>query len=549
MQNSRRDFIKFSGSASLLPVLTSITLGSEALAKTAPTNTKAGTKTQPGRGNPANKGSFEALGYGHEDALSVAKGFEWYPLLKTGDVINKAGDKAGDCCDYLRFSRGDNADHAYLWVNHEYVVDNVLHGKAIKPEEKTKDMVDAEMKLVGGSLVEIKRKSGKWQVVSDSTKAFRLDANTEIPLVGPAGGKTVLGTLGNCGGGYTPWGSVLSGEENIDIYFHGAEGFRGGYGWGRFYQRPLEDYGWIVEIDIATKSARKLTALGRFAHEGATVTQSKDKRVVVYLGDDAKAQCLYKFVSKGTVTGNALKDKDLLVEGNLYVANLRKQEWVLLSPENAKLAADEKGRFKTQAEICLKTRDAAHVVGGTKLNRPEDVKVHPSTGDVYFTLTNNSDVGDLHGSVVRLMEADGDNGATKFKYETHAVGGNKIGFSCPDNMTFGPGDSLWVCTDISAEVMGKGSHAQFARNSMARLETDPLGNVYARHFLQSPLEAEITGPCFSPDGKNLFLSIQHPGEESFIEKAQYNSNWPLGGTSMPLSTVIVVQEKTAKFKA
>jgi secreted PhoX family phosphatase len=498
-----------------------------------------------GGGDPQRVGAFKPLPYTAQDELSVADGFTWYSILRAGEVINAKGDRAGDCCDYLHFIAGRSADQAFLWVNHEYVLDHVMYGKVLNPEEKTKEQVDSEMKLVGGSFVELVRRkqahgTWRWQVKSDSQIAFRLDANTPIPMVGAAGGRTALGTLANCSGGYTPWGTILTAEENYDVYFKKHEGtFRGYYGWGKYYPRSEEDYGWVVEVNPLTQSARKLTALGRFAHEGATVTKSKDGRVVVYLGDDAKGQCIYKFISSRKLSGQMDKDADILVDGHLYVANLPKGEWRLLSPENPVLSKDE--RFKSLANVLTHTRDAAKLVGGTPLNRPEDIKVDPENGDVYFALTNNADVGDVYGSVNLLREKDGDAASLEFSFETFLAGGVRHGMSCPDNLTFGPGNLLWACTDMSASAMGKGALSAFARNSMFRLEIDSSGSVFARHFLQAPRDAELTGPTFLPDQSALFVSVQHPGEGSYSKAGVgLTSHWPDGGESKPISTVVCI---------
>jgi len=498
-----------------------------------------------GGGDPRRSRAFKPLPYTTKDELSVAEGFTWYSLLRAGEIINAKGDRAGDCCDFLHFIPGQSADQAFLWVNHEYFLDNVIYGKNLKPEERTKEQVDAEMKLVGGSYVELVRRkhadgSWRWQVKSDSQIAFRLDANTAIPMVGAAGGRTSLGTLANCSGGFTPWGTILTAEENYDVYFKEHEGtFRGYYGWGTYYPRSEEDYGWVVEVNPKTQSARKLTALGRFAHEGATVTKSKDGRVVVYLGDDAKGQCIYKFISRRNLTGQSDNDADLLVEGSLYVANLSKGQWVLLSPENPLLAKDE--RFKSLANILTHTREAAKIVGGTRLNRPEDIKVDPLNGDVYFALTNNADSGDVYGSVNLLREKEGDAASLEFSFETFLAGGVRHGMACPDNLTFGPGNFLWACTDMSASAMGKGALSPFGHNSMFRLEIDASGSVFARHFLQAPRDAELTGPIFLPDASALLLSVQHPGEGSYSKPGLgLTSHWPDGGDSKPVSTVVCI---------
>jgi secreted PhoX family phosphatase len=552
MGTPRRDFLHLAAGAVFLPQIASVsTAEAKAPGKAAPQSTSNGRSADQ---------AFEPLPYTAVDELSLAKGFSWTPLASVGDIINAKGDRFGDCCDFTAFLPGDDAHHGFLWVNHEYIVPFVHAGRRLTAADRTRAAIDAEQKLVGGSLLEIRRqppksslaKPGPWQLVSNSVKAFRIDATTPLPLVGPAGGRTARGTMGNCGGGTTPWGTILSGEENVDIYYTKELG-EDSYGWGRFYDVPEEDYGWVVEIDPKTGTGRKLTALGRFAHEGATVAKAKDGRVVVYMGDDAAGQCLYKFVSTGRLSGDASRDKELLLEGQLFCADLKAGAWRLLSPENPKLTAagrESPQLFGSLAAILRNARAAAKVAGGTPLNRPEDIKIHPQDATVYFALTNNASAGDFHGQVVMLQEDNKDHGAMAFTYDSYLVGGPSRGFSCPDNLCFGPGDSLWVCTDISGTSMGKGVHASFARNSVVRLEHDPRTKVtQARHFLQTPFEAEVTGPSFSPDGSTFFLSIQHPGEFSFQLSKGFSSHWPRGGSHAPLSTVIAVTESGASFKA
>lgn len=545
-QSPRRDFLKMAATATLLPPLVHTQ------------EARAGRLAEAKAAQPGSIRGFAPLPYSAKDELSLAEGFAWTPLVSLGQVISARGDTFGDCCDFTAFFAGQNPHHGFLWVNHEFVLPHVHAGKRVRSADRTRSVIDSEMKLVGGSFLELRREApgasgrpGPWRLVADSKRAFRIDATTSIPLVGPAGGRTVRGTMGNCGGGTTPWGTVLSGEENVHVYY-GKNFDDENYGWGRFYEAPNEDYGWIVEVDVSTGTGRKLTALGRFAHEGATVTQARDGRVVVYMGDDAAGQCLYKFISRGKASGVPSQDRDLLVEGSLYCADLRAGAWRLLAPENPKLAAaarEQPKLFGSLAAILTNAREAAKVAGGTPLNRPEDVKIHPSRGTVYFSLTNNAAAGDLHGQVVALEEGDGgDAGALNFSYDSLIVGGPGRGFSCPDNLCFGPGESMWVCTDISGGSMGKGAHERFARNSVVRLEHNPdLGLSTARHFLQAPFEAEVTGPSFSADGSTFFLSIQHPGELSFEKSAGFTSHWPRAGTEAPLSTVIAITEAGARF--
>ena len=108
----------------------------------------------------------------------------------------------------------------------------------------------------------------------------------------------------------------------------------------------------------------------------------------------------------------------------------------------------------------------------------------------------------------------------------------------------GPGNYLWVGMDISAGKLGKGIYKAFTRNGLFRLETVELGSVSklaARCLLLAPPGAEVTGPCFTPDGDTAFVSIQHPGEESLDESGNFSSNWPKGKKNAPLSSVIQVR--------
>ena len=147
-----------------------------------------------------------------------------------------------------------------------------------------------------------------------------------------ATGMKILGTLNNCAGGQTPWGTYLTSEENFHGYFWTNVSLPGGarpkglggdqaksyarYGipglwqaWGKFVDRfnvdiePNEPnrFGWIVEIDPFDPDAVpvKHTALGRFCHEGAETVVNKDGRIVIYCGDDGRGEYIYRYVSKG----------------------------------------------------------------------------------------------------------------------------------------------------------------------------------------------------------------------------------------------------------
>ena len=133
----------------------------------------------------------------------------------------------------------------------------------------------------------------------------------------------MLGTLNNCSGGTTPWGTVLSGEENFNQYFvaggdtaeraatasrrpsppttgSGGPSSRASTPAPPSYQNEVNRFGWVVEIDPMDPDSTpvKHTALGRFKHEAATIRIAPSGHVVAYSGDDERFDYIYKFVSR-----------------------------------------------------------------------------------------------------------------------------------------------------------------------------------------------------------------------------------------------------------
>jgi secreted PhoX family phosphatase len=342
-----------------------------------------------------------------------------------------------------------------------------------------------------------------------------------------AGRRQAVGTLANCAGGVTPWGTYLTCEENYD-QFYGETRDNGSlkpslFGWEKIFPRPPEHYGWVVEVVPATGRAKKLTALGRFCHECATVVRAKDGRPVVYSGDDADNQFLYKFVSSA---------KNSLHEGTLYVANTEKGEWIpLVWKDNPVL----RRAFQDQTDVLIHCRKAGSLLGATPLDRPEDIEICPRTGAVYVALTNNKTEGRYFGSILKID--DGERTGTKFSSRTFLFGGEESGVSCPDNMAFDRKGNLWLTTDMAG--MNKEPYTKFKNNGLFFLPM--TGENAGRAYLvaTAPNEAELTGPTFSPDGRTLFLSVQHPGELSRSFEA-LTSHWPGGGNSIPKPAVVAI---------
>jgi secreted PhoX family phosphatase len=367
-----------------------------------------------------------------------------------------------------------------------------------------------------------------------------------MTLTGPAadidGGPEAIGTLANCSGGVTPWGTALSCEENYQDY---PAQLPNGYGWDpEVYGK--RHYGWVVEVDPfdPTSTPRKHTALGRFRHENVAVAVGEDGTVVAYMGDDRNDSCVYKFVADAKVSGDRAADMAILESGKLYVADFANGAWLLLdydTQDALKAATNSENQplFAAQADVLADTRAAALALAATPMDRPEDIEVHPFTSDVYIALTNNTGHGNFHGQIVRLKETDGNVAAETFEWDVFAVGGPQSGFSSPDNLIFDGEGNLWMVTDISTSRHNKGIYKFHGNNALFFFHTDGPMAGYAFQFASGPVHSEMTGPAWTPDGKTLFLSVQHPGEES-ESVTELTSHWPEGGDAIPRPATVAI---------
>ena len=470
------------------------------------------------------------------DEVVLTEGLDYELLVSWMDPINSSGAHFGFNNDYTAFFPIDgNQYDGLLWVNHEEVL-SAYYEFHRDPAEKSSKDIDREVLEVGGSIIRISKQGGHWRPVQDDRYNRRIDGRTRIPIISEqpiAGAREAVGTVGNCAGGVTPWQTVLSCEENFH-FFYGDVSFDKGerlhtkqshIGWERYLDHPPEHYGWVVEVNPFTGAAKKLTALGRFAHEGATVNKARDGRAVVYMGDDKKNECIYKFIAA---------EPGSLERGTLYAAATTKGRWLPLD-----VAADKrlKNAFDTQTELLVRTREAAKLVGATPQDRPEDIAIDPQSGAVLISLTKHKQRP--FGSILRLVEQDNDPTALEFVASSFLAGGQENGFACPDNLVFDPQGNLWVCTDISSDKLNKPPYEPFNNNGLFYI---PMSGIHAGRPVQiasAPSGAELTGPTFSADGRTLFLSVQHPGENSTDSNA-LSSHWPDGGDARPRPGVICI---------
>jgi hypothetical protein len=560
---------------------------------------------------------FTAVAASTDDALVVPTGYTaqvfvpWgTPLRSDGptwqpDASNTAADQElqvgshHDGIFYFPIDETEANTHGLLVLNHEYTDGVLLYpdGDAEMTAEKVAKAVAAH----GVTVVEIEFDGTEWVVV-DSDLNRRITGATPTAFSGPVpadhpllqANDDPIGTLNNCGSGITPWGTYLTCEENWNGYFGtvvaddaeepweaspeqerygiSADGF--GYRWHEADPRfdlavnPNEPnrFGWVVEIDPfdPTSTPVKRTALGRIKHEAALVSDAGGV-AVVYTGDDQDGEYLYKFVGAAPWQEAIDAGTSPLDDGTLFVARFDDDgtgEWLPLVFGTG--ALDQNGGFADQADLLIRTREAADRVGATRLDRPEWVAEHPTTGDVFVTLTNGSQGPNPvnprdpnpFGHIVRLAEEGGDKTATSFEWDVFVLAGDPDYdpevtidgdiFGSPDGLWIDPSGVMWIQTDVSnsAQALAERGYDRIGNNQMLAADPD-TGEI--RRFLVGPRGAEVTGVHTTPDQTTMFVNIQHPGESTAAwgevtpDAPTAVSSWPDGG-GRPRSATVVIRK-------
>ncbi|WP_372966041.1 PhoX family phosphatase [Marinobacter sp.] len=454
--------------------------------------------------------------------------------------------------------------------------------------------------------------NGTWDIVFGSPFNRRVTGGTEMEIRGPLRGYSKLatkfspqgqrtrGTLNNCSMGPTPWGTYLAAEENWHGYFANKsdsgqprEQLRHGvsnasrYDWeladngeevySRFdvtpgvgtatedYRNEANTFGYMVEIDPFNPDSapQKRTALGRFGHEGVIFAPVKDgEPVVCYSGDDSRFEYIYKFVSSQPYYA-ATAGGYLLDEGTLYVARFNEDgsgDWLSLDLQDSEFSAKVAAAigttvgdiafdgFESQADVLLNTRLAADIAGATPMDRPEWGAVDPNSGEVYFTLTNNSKrteeqlnaanpvANNINGHIIRWTEAGNNHTATSFNWDIFVFAGEQGMetlvdgeavvtlnddniFNSPDGLWFDYNGLLWIQTDGRDE-------APYQNNMM--LAANPETREIKRFFV-GPTGCEVTGVTGTPDMATMFVNIQHP-----------EANWPDASDPRPRDATVII---------
>ncbi|WP_295660322.1 PhoX family phosphatase [uncultured Nocardioides sp.] len=569
-----------------------LTLGSSAVLGTSPA-----AAARSGRGLP-----FAAIPpvVKSVDDVTVPAGYRWDPIIRWGDPILPGAPlfgpdrqspwaqarQFGYNCDYLDIIVTDSRGRrALLVANHEYTNEGIM----FPPGTPAETVVRTAWAAHGMSVVELRRggPGERWEYQPSGRLNRRITLDTVFRVDGPAAGSELLktradrtgrkvrGTLNNCAGGTTPWGTVLSGEENFNQYFLAAGtspeearyglGAQDARGWRNVdprwnattddYRNEPNRFGWIVEVDPEDPDAApvKHTAMGRFKHEGANVIVASNGRVVAYMGDDERFDYVYKFVSKGRYDrrpGRSARRRNLrlLSEGDLYVARFTGDgledgvsdgsgQWIPLTKDGRSMVPD-----MSVEQVLVYTRLAADKVAPTKMDRPEDVEPNLVNGKIYVACTNNTDRGkagkegptepnprnaNKDGHVVEITEDGGDHTGTTFTWNLILICGDAASagtyfggytgpvspIACPDNLAFDSEGNLWVSTD------GQPSAIQM-NDGLFKVPVAGPERGRVQQFLAVPAGAETCGPVVHDRDGSVFVAVQHPGEDGTYEVPQ-----------------------------
>jgi secreted PhoX family phosphatase len=439
--------------------------------------------------------------YAAIDDVVLPDGFTYQTIAAWGDPVGNS--RFGYNNDYLSFVETD-ANAGYLTVNFEYIsakawmeaypqvigkslpfapVIAALKGKPIDAyalpdnnplKAQIRQICQESLIDQGLGTIALQRGTdGKWTRKPSAadrrvTGLSGLTDDRYLKATGPAVavfrktkaegyldqlGDRIIGTFANCAGGTTPWGTVLSAEENFqdsvpELVYRDGTSLNPSYspfnidaqdisGQGNVFGLAGNKYGWIVEIDPANPNdyGTKHTGLGRYRHEAIGIRVEAGKPLAFYSGCDRRSGHVYKFVSsKPVVNPQDKANSQLLAEGILYAAKFNPDgtgQWLPLIPsasvdpdspsqvfsntillpadprqgylkakQDAEVAAF-KQKFKTlgdiytgtaaekQGAIAIDAHYAANAIGATCTARPEDTEIAPD-GSLYITFTSGS---------------------------------------------------------------------------------------------------------------------------------------------------------------
>lgn len=426
----------------------------------------------------------------------IPEGFTYTVLFQEGDTLLSSqgllapAKGSQDMLIYIPINQ--SSEHGYLYVNHEEHKPNSVLGDG-----------------GGGSILEVKKINGTWQTVGD---IYAIDFST------------VGETFRNCGGTITSNGHILTTEEefpmsNEEIMSRFGITDTSDYNGRKKYL----NYGWVVEVDpITRKAIRKIANFGRFPHEDLHVMPDNK---TVYITSDNRPSLLFKFIAEheNDFTSGQLfafqqtsakqagkwlpfpmeldslsnaTDVAVRMGATMYVSH----EWIELVDDKLYITESGASNFNFSKEINQGGIVAKHL---TKL---------PHEGDTY------------HDHFGRILSLD----LKTNQMEVVLEGGvsskdSMLCFSSPDAMTaikIKGKNYLVISEDSHSGTNGKATEAVKAKgetyNEIYFLDLSIVNPTLddLQRFMMAPEGCETTGNFFTPDGKTMFTTIQHPSSKN-----------------------------------
>jgi secreted PhoX family phosphatase len=388
--------------------------------------------------------------------IDLPAGFSYHVISQFGDRMSD-GLVVPDRADGMGCFALPGGRHA-LVRNHELAINRIDDGalRGRNPDLAAFDRLPDGRALPGGTTT----------IILDNASGRVLSQHLSL-----------AGTIRNCAGGVTPWGSWLTCEEDVTRAGNGVR----------------QDHGWVFEVPAAANGLvdpQPIRAMGRFNHEAAAV----DPRTgIVYLTEDRDDSLLYRFLPQergrlgkgGRLQALALRDTARTDSRNWTGEHMAQGEWLPVR------WIDLDGTEAPDDDLRLRGNRA----GALRFARGEGI--HWGDGELFFCCTSGGAA--RLGQIMRLRPGPPRAGQSTDRLQLFVESRAKAMLDFGDNLTMAPTGHLVVCEDQYTKVVAN-----------RLIGVTPAGATYVLGALKA--QTELAGACFSPDGRTLYVNAYSPAK-------------------------------------